>query len=333
MPYFIGGDLGGTKTHMLIVDETGRACGFGESGSANHQSVGFDGMYRSMREALDQALHMAQVTIKDIAGSGFCIGGYDWPSEDANMTATIRRLAMKTPIKFVNDAVGGLVAGASDGWGVAIVSGTGCNCRGWDKQHQRQGRVTGYGVTMGEGAGGTELMHRCMQLVGYAWTKRGPMTALCDALIEYAGARDIEDLMEGYTELRYAIGADAAPLVFRIAEQGDPVARELIHWAGCELGEMANAVIRQLEFEDLAFDIVLTGGMFKGGPLLIDPLRATVQKIAPKARLVRLTVPPVLGAAIIGMETGGINITPAIRAAMSDSITSLQGVPAAEGPQ
>ncbi|HEY2981032.1 MAG TPA: BadF/BadG/BcrA/BcrD ATPase family protein [Anaerolineales bacterium] len=326
MRYFIGGDLGGTKTHMLIVDETGQARGFGESGSGNHQSIGFDGMYRSMREALDQALQTAGVTIKEIAGSGLGIGGYDWPSEDEIMSSTIRRLGMQTPIKFVNDAVNGLVAGAEDGWGVAVVSGTGCNCRGWDRDHRREGRVTGYGVTMGEGAGGTELMHRCMQLIGYAWTKRGPATALTDLMIQYTGARDLEDLLEGYTEARYVVRSDAAPLVFEVAERGDAVARELIHWAGCELGEMANAVIHQLDFEELAFDVVLTGGMFKGGPLLIDPMRETIHRVAPKARLVRLTVPPVLGGALIGLEAGGVRVTPEIRKTINASIASVQGL-------
>lgn len=323
MAYFIGGDLGGTKTHMIIVDETGQVRGFGESGSGNHQTVGYEGMYRSMRESLDQALRMAGVTVEMVAGSGFGIGGYDWPSEDEKMTATIRRLGIETPIKFVNDAVPGLVAGATDGWGVALVSGTGCNCYGIDKTHTREGRVTGYGTLMGEGAGGTELMYRCMQLIAHAWSRRGPMTALCDAIIQYAGAKDLEDLIEGYTESRYAIGADAAPIVFRVAGQGDAVARGLIHWAGCELGEMACAVVRQLEFEDLAFDVVLTGGMFKGGALLTEPLQTTVHKLAPKARLVRLSVPPVIGAAMIGMETGGLHVSPEIRSALATSIATL----------
>ena len=324
MQYFIGGDLGGTKTHVLVVDQAGQARGLGSSGSGNHQSVGFDGMHRSMSEALGQALQAANLTVKDIAGSGFAIGGYDWPSEEQNMGATIRRLGMQTPIRFVNDAVGGLVAGATDGWGVAVVSGTGCNCRGWDKDHKREGRVTGYGVTMGEGAGGTELMHHTMQRIGYAWTRRGPQTSLTEALIKYANARDLEDLLEGYTETRYAIGADAAPLVFQAAERGDGVALELVRWAGRELGEMANAVIRQLEFENLAFDVVLTGGMFKGGPLLIEPMREVIHSLAPKARLVRLTTLPVAGAAMIGLEAGGIKVTPEIRTAMTSSVAALQ---------
>jgi N-acetylglucosamine kinase-like BadF-type ATPase len=140
---------------------------------------------------------------------------------------------------------------------------------------------------MGEGAGASELIHRTMQIVGYSWSRRGPKTALADAFVQYAGARDLEDLIRGYTTLEYTVGAEAAPLVFRVAFEGDAVARELIHWAGVENGEMANAVIRQLEFENLEFDVVMAGSMFEGGPMLIEPMRETITQYAPGARLVR----------------------------------------------
>ena len=309
MTYYLGADLGATKTHTLIVDGTGRALGFGESGPGNHEDVGYDGMLESMQQGLNMALQNAGLTKADIAGAGFGVAGYDWPSESQATAAVIDKLGLSSPYKFVNDAVPGLVAGSEEGWGIVVVSGTGSNCRGWDKEHKREGRVTGHGVLMGEGAGGSELIHRTMQHVGYAWTKRGPMTALVDAFVKYVGAQDLEDLMRGYTTYEYHVGAEAAPIVFRVAEEGDSVARSLIHWAGCELGEMANAVIRQLEFEDLAFDMVLTGSMFEGGKLLIEPMRETIQNVAPKARLVRLQVPPVIGAVLLGMEAANITAT------------------------
>ena len=326
MRYYLGADLGATKTHTLIVDETGRALGFGESGPGNHESVGYDGMFQSMKNGMEQALRAAGLKKEDITGAGFGVAGYDWPSEAQITAETIRSLGLNAPFTFVNDAVPGLVAGAEEGWGVVVVSGTGSNCRGWDREHKREGRVTGHGVLMGEGAGGTELLHRSMQLIGYAWSKRGPMTALADAIVKYIGAKDLEDLMRGYTTYEFEIGAEAAPIVFRVAEEGDPVAQELIHWAGCELGEMANAVIRQLEFENLAFDVVMTGSMFEGGARLIKPMRETIHKLAPKARLVRLTAPPVLGAAMLGMEAGGIAITPEIRKTMKESISVLRNI-------
>ncbi len=326
MRTYLGADLGATKTHTVIVDETGCALGFGESGPGNHESVGYDGMFESMQNGMEQALRAAGLKKVDIAAAGFGVAGYDWPSETQVTASVIDRLGLNVPYKFVNDAVPGLIAGSEEGWGVVVVSGTGSNCRGWDREHKREGRVTGHGVLMGEGAGGSELMHRCMQLIGYSWSKRMPKTALADAIIAYVGAKDLEDLMRGYTTYEYQIGAEAAPLAFRVAEQGDEAARDLIHWAGCELGEMANAVIRQLDFENLDFDVVMTGSMFEGGPMLIDPMRETIHKLAPGARLVRLSAPPVIGAAILGMEAGGMNITHKIRRNMKESVSALRNI-------
>ncbi|HSG42645.1 MAG TPA: BadF/BadG/BcrA/BcrD ATPase family protein [Anaerolineales bacterium] len=320
MRYFLGADLGATKTHILIVDETGAALGFGESGPGNHETVGYDGMFDAIHSGMESALTAAGLTKANIAGAGFGVAGFDWSSEADATARVINRLDLPSPYKFVNDAVPGLVAGSDEGWGVVLVSGTGTNCRGWDRDHKREGRVTGHGVLMGEGVGGTELMYRCMQLVGYSWSKRRPKTVLADAMIEFTGAKDVEDLLRGYTEYEYEVGAEAAPIVFKLAEQGDEVALELVHWGGVELGKLANSVIRQLEFESLAFDVVLTGSMFKGGELLMGPMRETIHDLAPNARFVKLDVPPVIGAAIIGMEAGGLNATSEIRDRMKRSI-------------
>ncbi len=333
MRYFLGADLGGTKTHVVIADEAGCAVGFGESGPGNHQTVGFDGMYNTLREAVDGALNQAGLQAKDIAGAGFGIAGYDWRSEKPKMAEVISKFGFSAPYEMVNDSIPGLVAGSEEGWGVGLVSGTGCNCRGWDKNHQREGRVTGYGITMGEAAGGSELVFRAMQLVGFEWTQRGPKTALTQAFMQHTGAKDIEDLLEGYTEEYYAIGAAAAPLVFEVARQGDAVALDLIRWAGQELGQMANGVIRQLGFEALDFDVVLAGSMFQGGALLIDPLRETIQQLAPGARLVRLTVPPVIGAVLIGMEQAcpgffgsGAQDGPRVRQILAETVQKLHAL-------
>ncbi len=323
MRYFLGADIGGTKTHQIIADETGRVTGFGESGPGNHQSVGYAGMLKTLQDGLGRASAMTGISVEQFSGAGFGIAGYDWPSEKPEMEATIRQLGLDCPFYLVNDSIPGLVAGAEGGWGVGLVSGTGCNCRGWDKDHRREGRVTGYGTLMAEAAGSSELVARAIQLVGYAWSKRIAPTALTGAFVAYAGAKNVQDLLENYTEGRHTIGADAARLVFQVAENGDAAARELIRWAGVELGQLACAVIRQLEFELLEFDVVLAGSMFEGGAMLIEPLRETILAVAPKARLVRLTVPPVIGAVLIGMQEGGLRPDPVIRQALIESYATL----------
>ncbi|MBM3126944.1 MAG: ATPase, partial [Chloroflexi bacterium] len=148
--HYLGLDLGSTTPHALIVDRSGRAVGFGESGAANHESVGYDGMFEAMNQAMHQALSESGLTRDGIAGAGFGVAGYDWASEREITRSTIQRLGLNAPFKFVNDAVLGIVAGTEEGWGIAIVSGTGCNCRGLDREHAREGRVTGHGLLLGE---------------------------------------------------------------------------------------------------------------------------------------------------------------------------------------
>jgi N-acetylglucosamine kinase-like BadF-type ATPase len=150
----------------------------------------------------------------------------------------------------------------------------------------------------------------------------GPATRLSPAFIQYTGAKSLPDLLHGLTEGRLQVTAKAAPLVFEVAAAGDEAAREVIAWAGRELGEMAVTVVRQLDFQALEFDLVMVGSLFNGGSMLIDPMRATILATAPGARLVRLSTPPVVGAVLLGMEQAGLD-TAACRASLVSSTQAL----------
>ena len=324
--YFLGVDVGGTKTHAVIADESGLVKGFGEAGPGNHETVGYEGLVQSMVQAVSRARSLAEIRLDWIAGAGFGVAGYDWPSEKQNTLDAIAAIGLNCPVEAVNDAVLGLLAGSLEGWGMAVISGTGCNCWGWDRTRCRIGHVTGNGISMGEFGGASELVFKAIHAVAYEWTRRGPHTALSDALIKYVGAQNLDDFMEGLSLGRYALDAPAAPLVFQTARDGDPTAIEIIQWTGRELGELVNAVVRQLEFERVEFDVVMVGSMFRGGSLLTDAMRATVQAVAPGARYIPLTTPPVLGAVLLGMEQAGPTPDLSIRKRLADSLEKVSGL-------
>lgn len=319
MNYYLGIDIGATKSHALIADETGCAVGFGEGGPGNHEVVGYDGLAAALQTVTSRALADAGIRREQIAGAGFGVAGYDWPSELPPTLEAIAALALTTPLEVVNDTIIGLVAGAEAGWGVAVIAGTSNNCWGWDAQH-RIGRVTGNGGMFGEHGGAGELVQEAVAAAAKAWTRRGPATALTDAFCRLVGASSDADLLEGLSQGWYDIGAAAAPLVFQTAEAGDPVALAVVRWAAVELASLANGVIRQLHLEAQPFDVVLVGSMYNGGRLLLEPMKAAVQAVAPGACFVRLTVPPVVGAALLGMQAAG---QPA-RAVRPALITSTQ---------
>ena len=170
-------------------------------------------------------------------------------------------------MELVNDTLLGLIAGAEQGWGIAVVAGSGENCWGKDAQG-RIGRMTGSGALMGEYGGASTLAAKTIHVVAAEWTQRGPATSLTQILLEETGARDIEDLIEGLVLDRYQVNAEIAPHIFRAAEEADSVALEVVRWAGEQLGSMVNGVVRQLKFHNETFDVVEMGGVFNAGRLL-----------------------------------------------------------------
>jgi N-acetylglucosamine kinase-like BadF-type ATPase len=309
MTYYLGIDVGGTKTAALIATENGQAVGYAVAGAGNYEGVGWDGFKVSVQAAVAQVLAHAQLSLSDITAAGLGIAGYDWTSQKAPHIAALREIGLTLPLEIVNDAVLGILAGTQQGWGVSVVSGTGCNCRGWNQDHTREGRVVGGASEWsGEYAGGYDILAKAMQAVTFAWAQRGPKTALSDIFVSAAGAKDLDDLIEGlYVQRHSPFSRSLVLKVFEVAAEGDPEALRVMRWAGRELGEMASGVIRQIDIQAEAFDIVLIGSVYKGHPLIAQTLLETAHKIAPQARTVRLTAPPVVGAVLLGMEQAGVN--------------------------
>jgi N-acetylglucosamine kinase-like BadF-type ATPase len=308
MKYFLGVDGGGTKTHALIADEIGQAVGFARAGTGSWEAVGYDGLTEVLKEACARAIEMAGIRMEDIAGAGMGLAGYDWPSQKQEHLNAIALPGLKSAPIIVNDAVLGIAAGAEEGWGVSVVSGTGCNCRGWSKDHRREGRVVG-GANhwSGEAAGGFDILARAMRAVTFEWSKRGPATALSQAFIKHTGAKNLDDFIEGNYVGWYGFEPTMIMLVFEIARAGDPQAIEVMRWAGRELGGMAVGVINQLNLQNEKFDVVLIGSIFDGHPAIQESVGETVHQVAPGARLVRLNVPPVVGGVLLGMESAGLD--------------------------
>ena len=301
MKYFLGIDVGSSKTHALIVDENGQCIGFGKSGGGNHQGVGYEGTEKVLRESFVGALKMSGVEKANIAGAGFGVAGYDFPSDRAGHLQAVSSLGLSCSMEVVNDGWNGLFAGATCGVGVNVTAGSSNNCRGRNR-NGKEGRIVGNGIQFGEYGGAIEIMARALQTVNLAWIKRTPPTLLTKVFLEYTGAKDEMEMMEGFSNNHYYYSAHLAMEVMRIAKEGDPIAQEIMHWAGEELGWLAVSVARQIEMENDDVEVIQSGSVFDAGEMITKPMKELVLKHCPKAKLIRLDGPPVVGAVILGIE-------------------------------
>lgn len=303
--FFLGIDAGGTKTQALLADASGRAIGLGRCGAGNWEAVGFDGFAAAVQESTFQACHMAGITPSQIGIMGMGLAGFDWGFQQALLLDALKPLEFEAEVHLVNDTTLGLLAGASQGWGVSVVAGTGCNCRGWNRNKTREGRVAGGGSRWsGEYAGGIDIVLRAMRAVTFEWNQRGGKTALSALFLQQTGAKTLDELVEGVYFQRYEtlLDGDFVIKIFQVAHQGDPAALEIMRWAGDELGQLACGVIRQCQMENEPVEVILIGSLHDGHPLMTESLMARVHQVCPQATGKRLSVPPVTGGVLLAME-------------------------------
>ncbi len=306
MRYFLGVDVGSSKTHALVADETGRCIGFGKAWGGNHQVAGYEGLADALRQSFEQASRMANVGAELIGGAGFGVAGYDFPSDRAAHLEAIAALGLSCPVEVVNDGLNGLLAGATRGVGVNVTAGSSVNCCGRGPNGE-EGRIVGNGSSFGEFGGGAEIVWKGLHMVNYAWIKRIPPTALTAVYLDAAGAKDVLDLMDGLSASRYHLFPFIAVQIFEAARAGDAAARDVIRWAGEELGSLAVSVTRQIGMAQDEVEIIQSGSVFEGGELLTGPMREIIHRHAPKARILRLDGPPVAGPLLLGMNAAGMD--------------------------
>lgn len=318
---FVGVDAGGTKTHALVADEAGEVLGIGRAGTGNWEGVGLDGALAALRQAVGEALSAARTAPQEVTAAAYGLAGLDWPSDEARLRPLVEELGLSGPSVLVNDTFVALRAGAREPWGVVIVAGTGTTVAGRNRQGQ-MARTLGLGYPFDDWGSAPDLAQAALHAVARAYTGRGPATTLSDRLVRLVGAADIPDLLEGVSRWRYhllPLVADVVQALMEEADGGDSAAREIVLRAGRELGGGAVIVIRRLGMEGTEFDLVLAGGLFRSAtPLLLDTLYQTVRAIAPGARLVRLSVPPVVGGVLLAMDAAGWAVTLEVRARLEE---------------
>ena len=243
-----------------------------------------------------------------------CVANVDLPEEEDRTAAALLARGWSATAAVVNDTFAVLRAGldgtaeAGEGrWGVGVTCGAGINCVGVD----RAGRATGYlalgGIT-GDWGGGAGLGEQALWWASRAEDGRGPQTALREAVAAHFGVPTVRDVALGIH--RGKIGErellELAPVLLAIAREGDEVARDLVRRQAEEICVMAVVVMRRLGLTTRATPVVLGGGLMTArDPLLLAEITERFAAAAPKASVAVVAIPPVAGAALLGLDHVG----------------------------
>lgn len=302
----MGLDGGGSKTRCIIADLSGNLLARSTAGPSNPMTVGFEGAFKAIAEAIEEAT--SHCGVRKFRAACIGVAGIDRPSACEEIRGNISALDLTERLLVVPDAAAALAGATGDSFGVVVVAGTGSIAYGvnYDGETARAG---GWGWMVGDEGSGYDIGRKALTAALRAYDKRSEETSLVEKLEAELGLGDLGELID----LLYVKGmkshgvAALAPIVAQASEDGDMVAIRILREAGTELGRAAVAVICRLRLQG-RFTVAQTGGVFELGEPIRAAFEETVCQEAPECTIAPARLEPAVGAVLLAMKELGVEV-------------------------
>ncbi|MGW6567776.1 BadF/BadG/BcrA/BcrD ATPase family protein [Streptomyces sp. NPDC054975] len=209
----------------------------------------------------------------------------------AVMPGALRQALGVRSLALAADAVTAYAGALGQRPGAVVAGGTGLIALGTDLRTWR--RADGWGHLLGDCGSGAWIGRAGLEAAMRAHDGRrgGSAALLARAEARFGPAAGLPAALYPRTD-RPAVLASFAPDVADCASEGDPVAADVLRQAAAHVAEAAAAVCPAPG----AYEVALTGGLFKLGDPLLVPLRAELAGQLPHARQTSAAGDPLDGA-------------------------------------
>jgi N-acetylglucosamine kinase-like BadF-type ATPase len=306
-------DGGNSKTDVALVAADGTLLATVRGGPSNHQVIGSERATKELTSLVSAVAGLAGVpaTGPIAQHTSACLAGADLPIEEADLSRLVQSLGWSMTSTVVNDTFAVLRAGLADSgprWGIGIVCGAGINCVGVGPDG-RTTRFLALGQLSGDWGGGGELGPQALWWAMRAEDGRGPETELRTAVPAQFGLDRVEDVVVGMHlgKIDYSERHRLVPLLFDVAGRGDKVARDIVLRQATEICLMVTVAARRLDLISVRGVPVVLGGslMTARDPLLSQAISDQLAAGLPGAEIRVVDVPPIAGAALLGLDQVG----------------------------
>ena len=303
-------DGGNSKTEVALVDAAGGVLGAARGPGTSHHHLGVPAAMEALEELVAAACQDAGLpaTGRPLAEVGvWCLAGLDFPADDEALGPAVAGRRWAREALLHNDVFAVRRAGSDRTWGVGVVVGAGMNCVGVAPDG-REVRFPAIGELSGDWGGGRDIGVAAVGAALRGEDGRGRPTTLTRLVPGWFGQRSalalVEALFLGRVDRRRVL--ELVPLVFAEADAGDPVAAGIVARQVDEVVAVAGAAIGRLGLAGTDVDVVLGGGLFhRDAPAFLSQIRSGIAALAPAARLTQVSAPPVVGAALLGLDRLG----------------------------
>ena len=259
---FLGVDGGQSSSRAVIGDVSGAILGRAVGGPCNqvHAGIGGNNLGAVMGELLRDALRAAHLP----AESGFEAACFAMSGGPAGKQEILAESIRAEVVNVTTDAEAALEGAASGSPGIVVIAGTGSMALGRDRTG-RTARCGGWGYAFGDDGGAFDIVRRAVRKSLAAEEGWGEPTALWEILIKATESKTANEALHRFYTSEWPRDriAGLAPVVDRVATEGDPVACRVMKETGSALGSLAEIVAGCLDAIDQDLTLYPVGGVFR----------------------------------------------------------------------
>jgi N-acetylglucosamine kinase-like BadF-type ATPase len=290
--YFLGIDGGGSKTACLVGDGQS-VLGRGMSGGSNVVRAGEAQAREALYEAIGAACRDAGITPAKINQACAGVAGAGRPEVRERIHSLLAGV-LRCELEIVGDMEIALEAAFGSGPGVVVIAGTGSIAYGRTSEGETA-RAGGWGFAVSDEGSG-QWIGRMAAGAALRSFDQGESTFLLEQLAQAWGLSSREQLVLAVNATPAPDFAGWLPMVLKVADSGDEVARSVLARAGRELAELARLVIGRLFASTVRVPVAMSGGVFSHSSMVREVFYNELHAARPDMVLKQEVVDPVEGA-------------------------------------
>ncbi len=295
-PCFLGIEGGGTHTTALLADASGRALFQGSFGPGNVRLL-TDTALKTLLRAIARSLSAKK--LPPPASIAIGLAGARRDADKERIRAAAASVWKDVSCHATNDLETALMAAPDARPGtvarVLVLSGTGSCCFG-RADFGNTAKVGGWGHLLGDEGSGHDIGLIALRTAVREWDRYRHWSALGRNLLAAQQLNVPDDLIAWVQSADKAAIASLAEAVFRAAETGDPMAKEILAKAAESLSADALVCATRLCERENAVQFVFAGSVLLKQAGFAKNVAALIRQGRPKARIVSLERSGVWGA-------------------------------------
>ncbi len=263
MGYYFGVDGGGTKSRIRLIDSYDKILYEAEGGTTNIYAGETDAALQNLSTLVLKMLVGVNLSPEDITGACISSAGLDREAEKELFKAHMdSHVGLRCPTYYCNDGESLLVGGLGGLEGICLIAGTGSLGIGRIKSGKLV-RAGGLGYMLGDEGSAFWLSHQAIIRTLRSIEDRDLKTDMLPDFLEFYGLATAPQFIALlHKDLRKSVIAASASIITRNAEEGDPLALDIIGEAVKELTSLLRSVIMRIP-EITVKQVVFSGGVLE----------------------------------------------------------------------